>query len=93
VEKTFRRVAIGSTLQQHKLQFGLVFWPVSTGRKPVAPSTLLTPLGGTLTLGYSLSPGIYLKLNPQKKDFIKNKIMKQSCNIQRLKALEKPSHS
>lgn len=29
----------------------------------------------------------------KKKDFIKNKIMKQSCNIQRLKALEKPSHS
>lgn len=49
-KKTFQSIAIGSTLKKYKLQFGLFFWPVSTGRKPVAPSTLLTPLGGTFTL-------------------------------------------
>lgn len=54
MEKTFQRAAPGSALKKHKLQFGLFFWPVSTGRKPVAPSTLVTPLGGTLTLRYTL---------------------------------------
>lgn len=67
VEKSFQRAAPGSALKKCKLQFGLFFWPVSTGRKPVAPSTLLTPLGDTLTLRYSLVTAKLLTTKTRKK--------------------------
>lgn len=67
VEKTFQRAAPGSALKKHKLHFGLFFWPLSTGRKPVAPSTLLTPLGGTLTLRCTLVTEKLLAIKTHKK--------------------------